>query len=155
MASRLLLDLAYRLQRWLRQLLRQRTRGVKVMLFNPAGELLLVRNSYGNTDAWVLPGGGIRPWEEPIAAARREVREELGVEADKLNFVAAYRSSDEGKSDSIDLFTAQCAAPVKSGNFEIAETRYFPANALPDNISPATARRIAEQRGELPMTGLW
>ncbi len=66
-------------------------------MFNSAGELLLVRNGYGNTKFWMLPGGGIRPWEEPAAAARREIREELGVETCDLEFVATYHSSSEGK----------------------------------------------------------
>ena len=48
----------YRLQRLAWRLLRPRTRGVKVMLFNEAGELLLVRHSYGDTGLFLLPGGG-------------------------------------------------------------------------------------------------
>jgi 8-oxo-dGTP pyrophosphatase MutT (NUDIX family) len=69
-----LLDLLYRLQRQLWRLFRPRTRGVKVMLFNDAGEIMLVRNSYGRSDLFLLPGGGIRPFEAPAAAAAREVR---------------------------------------------------------------------------------
>lgn len=155
MATRPLLDLAYRLQRWLWRLLRPRTRGVKVMLFSDGGELLLVRNSYGNTEAWVLPGGGIRPWEEPSAAACREVREELGVEASGLQLIGSYQSSAEGKRDSIHLFTARSCAPVVIDNFEVTEARYFALEALPDSLSPATARRIAEHRGERFADGNW
>ena len=73
------LNLAYRLQKPLWKWLRPRTRGVKVMLFNPADEVLLIRNSYGDSEQFVLPGGGVRPWEAPERAATREVREELGL----------------------------------------------------------------------------
>lgn len=155
MASRPFLDFAYRLQRWLWRRLRPRTRGVKVMLFNNGGDLLLVRNSYGNSDAWVLPGGGIRPWEEPIAAAGREVREEIGVEARDIRLTGTYHSRAEGKRDSIHLFTARCDAPIKIDDFEVAEARYFALGALPDCLSPATARRIAEHRGERLADGNW
>jgi ADP-ribose pyrophosphatase YjhB (NUDIX family) len=155
MASRPFLDLAYRLQRWLWRRVRPRTRGVKVMLFNADGELMLVRNSYGNTTIWVLPGGGIRPWEQPQAAARREVREELGVHARELTARATYYSVAEGKRDSVHLFAAQCIDAVTTDDFEIAEARFFALDALPDAVSPATARRIAEHRGERPTDNNW
>ena len=155
MPSRPFLDLAYRLKRWLWRRFRPRTRGVKVMVFNYRGALLLVRNSYGDTNAWVLPGGGIRPWEEPLAAARREVREELGVEARDLLLAGTYRSGVEGKRDSIHLFTARCEEPVAIDDFEIAEARYVELEALPESLSPATARRIAEHRSGRLTGGNW
>lgn len=72
--------------------LRIRTRGVKVMLFNDDGELLLIRNSYGNRALFVLPGGGIHRRETPEAAACREVREELGLDVRELALVGNYQS---------------------------------------------------------------
>ena len=155
MASRPFLDLAYRLQRIVWRRLRPRTRGVKVMLFNEAGDLLLVRNSYGDSNAWVLPGGGIRPWEAPATAALREIREELGVEAAELAAFASYFSTAEGKRDCVPLFTAYSPAAIRTDDFEIAEARFFDLAALPDSVSPATARRIAEHRGERPIADGW
>ena len=64
-----LLDPLYRLQRLVWRVLRLRTRGVKVMLFDQAGALLLVRNTYGRTDLFVLPGGGVHRFEKPEVAA--------------------------------------------------------------------------------------
>ena len=125
------------------------------MLFNDAGELLLVRNSYGDTRAWVLPGGGIRPWEEPALAAAREIKEEVGVEAKDLRPVATYQSAAEGKRDSVHLFTARSKDRLTADNFEIAEARYFALDGLPEGLSPATVRRIAEQRGQRPVSAIW
>ncbi len=96
-----LLDLAYRVQKRLWKWIRPRTRGVKVMLFNGAEGILLIRNSYGDSRLWVFPGGGIRPWESPERAAAREVREELGCRADGLTLVSTHCSTAEGKRDTI------------------------------------------------------
>jgi 8-oxo-dGTP pyrophosphatase MutT (NUDIX family) len=149
------IQLLYRLRRRLIGLLRLRTRGVKVMLFNQAGELLLIRNSYGQTDIFVLPGGGIRPFETPGAAALREVREEVGIAADRVTPRSVHRSQAEGKRDTIHLFTAYTEErPIPDG-VEVEEARFFPLDGLPDTVSAATLRRIAEFRGEGPVGTDW
>lgn len=148
-------QLLYRMRRGLIGLLRLRTRGVKVMLFNEAGELLLIRNSYGNTRAFVLPGGGIRPFETPVAAAFREVREEIGIEAERLTSLSIHQSQAEGKRDTIHLFSAYTAAKPVADGVEVDEARFFPLDALPDSVSAATLRRIEEFRGERPIEIAW
>lgn len=60
---KLVLRLAYRIQRMIWRVLRPRTRGVKIMLFNNEGHVLLIRHSYGASHLFTLPGGGVKPWE--------------------------------------------------------------------------------------------
>ena len=150
-----LLDLLYRVRRRLWRVLRPRTRGVKVMLFDEAGALLLIRNTYGRTDLFVLPGGGIHRLETPAAAAVREVREELGCAVEDLVFVSTHVSAAEGKRDIVHLFRARAAGPVAADGIEVAEARFFPLDALPPTLSPATARRIDEHRGRRPAGAAW
>lgn len=150
-----LIQLAYRMQKRLWKLLRPRTRGVKVMLFNPGGDVLLVRNSYGASHLWVLPGGGVRPWEQPAAAAEREVREELGCGVSGLRPVSTHLTSAEGKRDTVFLFEAEAVGKVKADGFELVEARFFGLGALPEPVSPATLRRLAERRGERVADGSW
>lgn len=152
---RRLLAPLYRVQRLVWRVLRPHTRGVKVMLFNDAGELLLVRHSYGNTRLFMLPGGGIRPFEAPERAAVREIREELGCGVEGLAFVSLHASTHEGKRDSVHLYRARAAGPVRIDRIEIDEARYFPLDAPPPTASPATLRRIAEYRGERGADGSW
>ena len=68
---RALLQIGYWLRRFVIGALRLKTIGVKVMVFNERGELLLIRNSYGDSSQYLLPGGGVSRRESPAAAAIR------------------------------------------------------------------------------------
>ena len=149
------IQLLYPLKRATLRLLRWKTQGVKVMLFNPQGELLLIRNSYGRSYLFVLPGGGIRPFETPAEAAVREVREEVGIAAERVTPLSTYYSEAEGKRDIVYLFTAFTAASPQADGVEVEEARFFPLDELPATVSDATLRRIAEYKGERPPATAW
>ena len=125
------------------------------MLFNSEGEILLIRNSYGSSDLFVLPGGSVRLWEQPVDAARREVREELGCAVEALAPVSTHYTSAEGKRDMVHLFEARVAGMPEADSFEVAEARFFALDALPEMLSPATARRLAERSGLVEADGSW
>jgi len=152
---RAMIQLAYELRRWLFGRLRIRTTGVKVMLFNRAGELLLIRNGYGDSSQFLLPGGGVSSRETPAAAAVREVREELGFELTDVDPVWTYKSIAEGKRDTIHLFSAIADGEPKADDREVIDARFFPLSALPSGVSPATLRRIAELKGDRPYRNEW
>ena len=152
---RLLLQPLYRLRKAAFRLLRVRTRGAKVMLFNPKGDLLLIRNSYGRRNEWVLPGGGIGRRETPEAAAARELREEVGLEGRDIALVSRHFNDGEGKRDTIHLFRAVAEGEPRADRFEVEEARFFPLDALPEIVSAATLRRIAEYRGARDRDGRW
>lgn len=150
-----LYELVHRLRDFALSALRMRTRGVKVMAFNEAGELLLIRNSYGATRLLLLPGGGIDRGETPEAAAVREVAEETGLEVRGLAPVAEYFSRAGGKRDTIHLFAGRAEGEPVPDAAEVEEAAFFSLDALPENVSPATLRRIAEYRGDRPRDPLW
>lgn len=55
-------------------------RAVRGLLIDPADRILLVRMQFEDRpEFWGLPGGGIEPGEDTIAALRRELAEETGV----------------------------------------------------------------------------
>ncbi len=62
--------------------MKQRTAG-RVFLLNPLDQILLIRfafpQSYGDIHFWATPGGGVEAGESTLAAAQRELREELGI----------------------------------------------------------------------------
>jgi 8-oxo-dGTP pyrophosphatase MutT (NUDIX family) len=149
------MQILYRVRKTVFRAFRVRTRGAKVMVFNGAGELLLIRNSYGGTHLWVLPGGGIGRSESPEAAGAREVKEEVGLDVTGLTRVSEHFNGAEGKRDTIYLFTARAEGAPQIDNLEVEEARFCPLTALPENVSTATLRRIAEYRGERAADGRW
>lgn len=58
-------------------------RSARVLVFDPSGDLLLIRfraeNNGRTVNFWVTPGGEIEAGEEPEEAAGRELYEELGL----------------------------------------------------------------------------
>ncbi|PZR64022.1 MAG: DNA mismatch repair protein MutT [Chloroflexi bacterium] len=59
-------------------------KAVRVLLFDEADRVLLVRFWDGDRSWWCTPGGGIEPGETDEATALREIREELGSESVEL-----------------------------------------------------------------------
>lgn len=152
---RLLLPVAYRVRRRAMALLGWRTRGVKLLVTDRAGRVLLVRHRYGRSDLHMLPGGGIARGEAPVEAAARELREETGCIARELALVARHESRTEGRRDTVFLFAARTdEMPVPDG-VELAEAAFHPLDALPDTLSPATRRRIAEWQGHRERSPDW
>ena len=150
-----LLQLGWALRRRLIGALRLRTRGVKVMVFNGRGELLLIRNGYGDTRSFVLPGGGVGRREDPLAAAARELVEEVGIAAADLRLLGDYQASCEGKRDSISLFEGSSSQPIRIDGREVSEAGFFPLEALPEATSPATRRRVRQWQDGGPFGGAW
>ncbi|MGE0178197.1 MAG: NUDIX domain-containing protein [Sphingomonas sp.] len=150
-----LLHFLHRCRHLALRILRVKTRGVKVMAFNPAGELLLIRNTYGHSHLFMLPGGGIERRESPSEAAARELEEETGIRAERVEARSTYSSRAEGMRDTIYLFTALAAHTPKPCGIEVQEARFFPLDSLPENVSNATLCRIAEYRGERAISETW
>jgi 8-oxo-dGTP diphosphatase len=88
------------------------------MVFDPAGRVLLIRcvamRSDGEFRFWLTPGGEIEAGENPVEAARRELREELGLEVEVVGPVYTEATQFEHKGEMRDnmdfVFRARCAA---------------------------------------------
>jgi ADP-ribose pyrophosphatase YjhB (NUDIX family) len=150
-----LLQLGWALRRGVIGALRLRTRGVKVMLFNREGELLLIRNGYGDTHSFILPGGGVGWREDPLAAVARELMEEVGIAAADFRLLGDYQARGEGKRDSITLFSATSDQPLRIDGREFSEAGFFRIDALPETTSPATRRRVQQWHAGGPFGGAW
>src|SRR3954452_10995879 len=77
--------------------------GVRGLVWNDAGGLLLVKHSY--TPGWHFPGGGVEVGETVHDAVARELREEGGVElVAPARFVGVFHNHEWTRGDHIAFF---------------------------------------------------
>lgn len=125
--------------------------GAAVVVTNAAGEVLLLRHSYG-PPVWALPGGGIGAREDPMAAAKRELAEELEVVPISMVALGTLEERISGSHHIGHLFAATTDEMPKPDGREVLEAQFFPPNALPENTGRISRSRLeawADRRGEL------
>lgn len=123
--------------------------GAAIVLTNPSGEVLLLRHSYG-PPVWALPGGGIGSGEDPAAAARRELAEELELVPTSMTALGTMEETISGVPHVGYLFAATTNSAPKPDGREVLEARFFPTDALPENVGRISRSRLevwAERRG--------
>jgi 8-oxo-dGTP diphosphatase len=69
--------------------------------------LLVQRAKDPTSEAWTFPGGHIEPGETELEAARRELLEETGVEADFAGLAGRYNVIRPGRHYTIHCFAAR------------------------------------------------
>lgn len=136
------------------RLTRQRHQGALVAV-HVGDALLLVRSSYRR--AWSFPGGGLHPGETPEHAVRRELMEEIGLEAGTaLRKVGEVCGTWDGRRDRVHLFALRLDAlpALRFDNREIigaglVPLREVPALRLAEPVRAYLDRRVsgAEQSG--------
>jgi ADP-ribose pyrophosphatase YjhB (NUDIX family) len=119
--------------------------GVAVVATDLNDQLLLIRMSYGS-GGWNLPTGGIAKGEEPEAAARRELFEETGCEAGRLDLLGVQEDVLSGASNRVHVFAARVSGLPKADGREIVEARFFPMHSLPEPLTHTTRRRLGLYR---------
>jgi 8-oxo-dGTP pyrophosphatase MutT (NUDIX family) len=124
---------AYSILRLIWLVRRPVTVGVKCLLVND-GRILLVRHTYGDR-AWDLPGGMLKRHEQPLTAARREMREELGIEGASWTSLGAVQGTVHHRRDTIHCYRAELAAPGLTLDLgELATARWFARSELPPDL---------------------
>ncbi len=154
-ALRFLARLLHRVHRAYLWVTRPLTLGVRLILVRD-GRVLLVRHTYH--DGWLLPGGGVEKGETIEAAARREAREELGVELAALRLHGVYTNFHEFKSDHVTVFSAiDVPPPAPQRSFEIERAEFFPLDDLPADLLAGHRRRLEEYHrpDHQPCAGRW
>ena len=133
---------AYRLLRLAALVRRRRGQGVKALLVCD-GEVLLVRHTYG-PHLWELPGGGVKRGEDPLAALRRELDEELGIAVATATPIATQRGPGREHQHRTHLYRLDLdARPVRADPVEIAEMRWCDPAAPPTPLGRMVREALA------------
>jgi predicted NUDIX family NTP pyrophosphohydrolase len=130
--------------------------GLQFLLVHPGGPFW----QHKDQGAWTIPKGEIQPAEPPLAAARREFQEELGIPAEgtfrplqsvrqkggKIVHAWAFEGDCDPSQIRSNTFTVEL--PAGSGRFrefpEIDRAGFFSYNVALEKINPAQAAFLHE-----------
>ena len=131
-----LLRLSFRLRRGM-------TLGVRGLVLDKAGKVLLVEHTY--VHGWHLPGGGVERGESCERAMRRELEEEAGVRAEgPLKLVTVDNDETWFRGDHVMVYRIDRWSPCLSDSVgEILQVGWFDPQSLPENTTDSTRRRVA------------
>ena len=128
---------------------RPATHGVGVALWH-GGKVLLIHTSYRN--CYSLPGGFVHPREPSEQAARRELREEVGIDLSGRELRLAWSGTllFESRQDTVDIWEIllEHVPAVRIASHELVWADWVaPADALGRHLLPHVAIYLA-QKGE-------
>ena len=137
------------------RLMRGKTLGVRVAVFDSAGAVMLVKHSYA--PGWILPGGGVEKGEQLMTAATREIHEEAGLIAEgPLVFHGIFSNEPVFPGDFVCCYVLrQFKRESWSPNFEISNAEFFTLDQLPADITPGSQRRLNEILKGQPISEHW
>jgi len=131
------------------------TMGVRAACFNARGEVFLVRHTY--VPGWYMPGGGMEHGETALDALTKELREEGNlVMTAKPELLHVYYNRKTSKRDHVLFYrvAVEQTAP-RMPDREIAESGFFALDALPEDVTDATLRRLRELSGDAERADFW
>ncbi|MFN8373355.1 MAG: NUDIX domain-containing protein [Anaerolineae bacterium] len=106
---------------------------VLVLMTNNDQILLVKRKLDPARGLWVCPAGFMDADENPRDAARREVREETGLDVDDLQLLEVFgRMDDGGKADLVLAFRATIMGGTLKPGDDAEEAAWFTKDALPE-----------------------
>lgn len=131
------------------------TVGVRVMVFDDRGRVLLIEHSY--TPGWHMPGGGVERGESAETAAARELEEEAGVRPDgRMTLVSIHDNARLFRGDHILLYRLDRWTPTPpTARGEILRRDWFDPHELPEGTTAGTRRRIAQVLDGTPPDLFW
>lgn len=123
--------------------------GASVIVVNRRNEILLQLRK--DNKCWGYAGGAVEPNEVVEEAAKRELHEETGLIANKLELYGVfsgpdchyiYPNGDEVSNIDIVYLCKDYSGELKCQASEVIDLRFFPLDQLPENLSPPVAKVI-------------
>lgn len=137
------------------RLTRGKTLGVRGIVLDEAGRVLLVEHTY--LHGWWLPGGGVDKGETAEQALIRELREEAGVEPiGRPRLLSVHANERFFPGDHVLVYRVERWRPVEATSHgEILQAGFFGPDDLPEGTTRATRDRIAEALGRREPSAEW
>ena len=137
------------------RLTRGKTLGVRGVVVDGEGRVLLVRHTY--LGGWWLPGGGVDKGETTQDAVVRELREEGGVIARSAPRLVSIHSNERFfPGDHVLVFRVDAFdLTERTSHGEIAEVGWFHPSALPPDVNRGSRARLAELFEGAPTNTNW
>ncbi len=138
------------------RLSRGATLGVRGLVVDGEGRVLLVEHTY--MAGWFLPGGGVERRETVEHALAREMQEEAGVRVlGRPQLLGVHANHRVFRGDHVVFFRIDAWEPCEPAHHqgEILQCAWFAPAALPEGVTDATRRRIDEVFHGAPVSPHW
>ncbi|MEW7006376.1 NUDIX domain-containing protein [Lentilitoribacter sp. EG35] len=134
---------------------RPMTLGVRIAAFNDQDEVFLVRHTY--VDGWHFPGGGVERNQTMLQAMRNELREEGNLVCiSDPKIIGMFHNKRYSNRDHVAFYSCQVEQiQIRLPDAEIAESGFFNVDKLPESTTKPVLARLAELKGEQPISEIW
>lgn len=110
---------------------------------NSEGKILLIHRNTSKRNQWEIPGGKIDEGENPEQTAKREVKEELGIDVEIIDKIGEKEFSEDGYSMDYVWYIAK----IISGKPKLMEEKF-------DDFKYFSLDELGEIKGELSPNAL-
>lgn len=132
------------------------TLGVRAIVLDGEGRAFLVRHTY--VGGWHLPGGGVEAGETVRDALGRELAEEGNIALrGEPAWHGLFFNPAASRRDHVAVYVVRrfSQSSPRGPDREIAESGFFPPDALPEGTTAGTRARLAEVLAGRAAAALW
>ena len=124
---------------------RPRTFGAHALALTPERKLILVKLRYA--PGWRFPGGGRREGEDPVEAALREAREEIGMTSHgRARLAAEIEQRPDARRDLVSVVIVEDVRYRSRWSWEVERIMEAELDNLPEGLAPVARAWIEAAR---------